>query len=150
MSSQYANELGGFKCQSPAGQRCWETANHTHGHTAVRKHDNMEDKLRKKQVSVKSRQGDRWFIPLLMSQWVCLCVADIKRHQNSLLMVLSCALDRISSYTVSLLKRHYSIDDVLSRVSFLLRLWRHTLGRGSRWLLTAGEGCQTVTITEFQ
>lgn len=25
MSSQYANELGGFKCQSPAGQRCWET-----------------------------------------------------------------------------------------------------------------------------
>lgn len=83
------------------------------------------------EVSVKTRQGDRWFIPLLMSQLASLCVADFKRHQNSLLTVLSCALDRISSYTVSLLKRHYSIDDVLPRVSFLLRLWQHTLGRGS-------------------
>lgn len=35
---------------------------------------------------------------------------------------MPCALDRISSYTVSLLKRHYSIDDVLSRVSFPLQL----------------------------
>lgn len=43
--------------------------------------------------------------------------------------VMSCALDRISSYTVSLLKRHYSIDDVLSRASFLLRLHRCTLRR---------------------
>ncbi|KAJ3588803.1 hypothetical protein NHX12_009657 [Muraenolepis orangiensis] len=34
---------------------------------------------------------------------------------------VSCALDRISSYTVSSLKRHYSIDDVLSRVSFSVR-----------------------------
>lgn len=36
--------------------------------------------------------------------------------------VMSCALDRISSNTVSLLKRHYSIDDVLCRGSVLLRL----------------------------
>lgn len=41
--------------------------------------------------------------------------------------VLSCALDRISSYTVSLLKRHYSIDHVLSRVSFPLQHYQHTL-----------------------
>lgn len=40
----------------------------------------------------------------------------------SLLTLVPCALDRISSYTVSLIKRHYSIDDVLSRVSFPLQL----------------------------
>lgn len=35
----------------------------------------------------------------------------------------SCPLDRISSYTVSSLLRHYSIDDVLSRGSIHLRLF---------------------------
>lgn len=61
---------------------------------------------------------------------------------------MPCALDRISSYTVSLLKRHYSIDDVLSRVSFPLQLLcQHTLN--PRWLPAAGGGRQTVTITEF-
>lgn len=51
----------------------------------------------------------------------------LQTNGTSLLTVMSCALDRISSYTVSLLKRHYSIDDVLSRVSFPLRLYQHTL-----------------------
>lgn len=61
---------------------------------------------------------------------------------------MPCALDRISSYTVSLLKRHYSIDDVLSRVSFPLQLLcQHTLN--PQWLPAAGGGRQTVTITEF-
>lgn len=57
---------------------------------------------------------------------VCLCLADYKQSRSSLWTVLSCTLDRISSYTVSLLKRHYSIDDVLSRVSFPLRHYTDT------------------------
>lgn len=63
----------------------------------------------------------------------------------------SCALDRISSYTVSLIKRHYSIDDVLSRVSSPLQvlLWSLSAHSILRGCTPTGEGCQTVTITEF-
>lgn len=50
------------------------------------------------------------------------------QRELAALAVMSCALDRISSYTVSSLKRHYSIDDVLSRVSFVLS--SHTLLTG--------------------
>lgn len=68
--------------------------------------------------------------------------------RKQLLSVVSCALDRISSYTVSFLKRHYSIDDVLSRVSFHLR--RHQDGPDRPEAPPAAEGgCETVTITEF-
>lgn len=52
--------------------------------------------------------------------------ADYKHNVSILPTVISCALDRISSYTVSLLKGHYSIDDVLSRVSFHLQLDQDT------------------------
>lgn len=55
------------------------------------------------------------------------------------------ALDRISSYTVSLIKRHYSIDDVLSRVSFHLCCIKPPPKRRTN----TEEGRQTVTITEF-
>lgn len=61
--------------------------------------------------------------------------------------VMSCALDRISSNTVSLLKRHYSIDDVLSRGSVLLHLHQHTREALAG---SSGKARQTVTITEFQ
>lgn len=52
--------------------------------------------------------------------------------------IMYCTLDRISSNTVSLLKRHYSIDDVLSRGSVLLRLHQHTLRRLSLAALCRG------------
>lgn len=51
-----------------------------------------------------------------------LCLTDDKGNRSLRLTADSCALDRISSYTVSLLRRHYSIDDVLSRDSFPLHL----------------------------
>lgn len=59
---------------------------------------------------------------------------QITNNRSSLLTVLSCALDRISSYTVSLLKRHYSIDDVLSRVSSPLR-WPQLSNTSADWRL---------------
>lgn len=68
------------------------------------------------------QQHLKWLLGSVISQ----VVNEAGRRPQS---VLSCALDRISSYTVSLLKRHYSIDDVLSRASFLLRLHHRTLRR---------------------
>lgn len=131
MSSRYANEPGPFKCRRPAS-RGVRSLNHMWSRSSGR------------------RNRGKWWWTLPFSStvyfiipWATSLMSPPSFHRLWMKLgvtetSMSCALDRISSNTVSLLKRHYSIDDVLSRASFLLRLRQRTLRRLSLAALCRG------------